>query len=168
SKSRRQSRGDSVMNFENYFPRAIGCGIAFPFLLFLIGCGSDGPEIVPVKGTVLLDDKPISGATITFIPVGEGRPAIGKTDDQGQFELTTIKTGDGALIGEHEVTVTLMKTTGASAQVGEDGLQVGNVDPSAQKVEWIVPQKYSQPKTSGLRVEVPIADKELVLRLSSN
>lgn len=135
--------------------------------LSFAGCGADGPEMVPVKGVVHLDGQPIEGASVTFIPTEGGRPATGKTDETGQFELTTITTGDGAIVGDHQVTVTLVKTTGKAAEVGEDGLQVGRVDPSTQQVEWVVPEKYTRPETSGLRAKVPTEDDILVLELSA-
>jgi hypothetical protein len=76
----------------------VGCSAA------LCGCGASGP--VSVKGVVTVDGKPLSGAGISFIPVGgSGRPAFAATDDQGRYTLTTHSPNDGAMPGEYTVTI---------------------------------------------------------------
>ena len=80
-------------------------------LLVLVGC-SGGHGTVTVTGTVLYKDKPVEGATISFVPKGDGataKPARGKTDGSGRFTVTTyFGPGDepaGALPGEYTVMV---------------------------------------------------------------
>ena len=69
------------------------------------GCG--GSNLVKVRGVVTLDGKPLSSATISFNPIGgAGRPASGLSDGDGNFQLTTSRTNDGAAPGEYKVTVT--------------------------------------------------------------
>lgn len=84
------------------------CSLAGVFIsaamLLAAGCGGEG-KTIKVAGVVTLDGKPLSGATVTFIPVGEGRAASGMTDADGNFRLTTFRTEDGALAGEYKVTV---------------------------------------------------------------
>jgi hypothetical protein len=61
---------------------------------------------------VTLDGKPLSWATITFNPIGgAGRSASGLSDDDGNFQLTTLRTNDGAAPGEYKVTVTKEQPT---------------------------------------------------------
>ena len=49
---------------------------------------------------------------MTFTPTGGGRGSTGTTDDQGKYIL--IYAGEqGALIGEHKVTVTSIRTAAA-------------------------------------------------------
>ena len=36
----------------------------------------------------------------------KGRPAVGTADRDGRFSLLTFRPGDGALLGQHVVTVT--------------------------------------------------------------
>jgi hypothetical protein len=132
----------------------------------LAGCGPDRPQTVSVTGTVTLDGAPIEGATVGFTPEGGGRPATGTTDASGKFALTTFEEGDGALPGRHTVTISKTKTSGGmegDAGAGEvegggggPGSLAGPMGVGAEMptVEWIVPQKYSSPKTSGLSCEV--------------
>ena len=80
-------------------------------VVVLAGCGKKGwLETYPVKGTVLVGGKPAAGATVAFHPretTGD-RPYVpnGKADENGEFELSTFVTGDGAPAGEYDVTVT--------------------------------------------------------------
>jgi hypothetical protein len=87
-------------------PNALFCGtLAAALLLTGVGCGRKVKPI-RVEGVVLLDDKPLKDAMVTFVPEeGHGRVAAGLTDDDGKFELTTATSGDGALPGNYKVTV---------------------------------------------------------------
>jgi hypothetical protein len=58
---------------------------------------------------------------VKFHPVGPGRPAAALTDQDGQFELTTVRSGDGALMGRYKVTI-LAARPGA----------MGNLSPTAK------------------------------------
>lgn len=70
----------------------------------LIGCGGS-KQPVPVSGVVTLDGKPLKYTRVTFNPVERGgHMAVGMTDEQGRFTLTTFEDGDGALPGEYKVT----------------------------------------------------------------
>jgi hypothetical protein len=125
----------------------------------LVGCGgSDKPKLAPVTGVVTLDGQPIEGAAVMFMPTAGGRPAHGSTDAHGRFELMTFKTGDGALVGEHRVSVTKMKLSGVTTT--DDGLS-GTTDPTAIKQEWLTPEKYASPETSGLTATVKKGMDEL-------
>jgi hypothetical protein len=71
------------------------------------GCtgAPDRPATVPVRGSVSYQGKPVAGAAVAFLAKGAPRPAIGTTDAQGNFRLTTFTADDGAVPGEHLVTV---------------------------------------------------------------
>lgn len=107
--------------------------------LCLTGCG-DGLGLVPVSGTVTLDDKPLSGAEIIFRPV-DGRPSLGVTDAEGKYTLRYLDDQNGAVPGKHQVSIS---TAGdAAVSGGEDG--------NTKKVER-VPAQYNSKST--LEVEV--------------
>jgi hypothetical protein len=132
----------------------------------LTGCGPKGPTVIPVNGIVTLDGAPVAGASVMFKPIGEGggNPAMGETDAQGRFRLSTQleKLRDGALEGEHAVTVRGVRIIGATAN--PDGT---SGDVSQVREEWFVPQKYANPETSGLRQTVAQGMAEVELKLSS-
>lgn len=75
------------------------------------GC-SDAPyKLAPVHGTVTIDGRPMTSGKVMFAPIKNGpgieagKPAIGAIHDDGSFELSTYQDGDGAVVGEHWVTV---------------------------------------------------------------
>jgi hypothetical protein len=79
--------------------------------LCLAGCGgAEGDEgrvdVYEVTGTVTMDGKPVSGATVSFSPKDKQPAAVGMTDDSGAYSLTTYESGDGAAAGNYTVLVT--------------------------------------------------------------
>lgn len=86
-----------------------------------------------------------------FMPVGGGKPAYGVTDAAGRFNLTTYETGDGALVGDHQVTITKKEVSGVI--VTEDGVS-GGIAPEGIQEKWIIPERYSSPETSQLKQTV--------------
>lgn len=132
--------------------------------LTIAGCGgADRPELVPVSGVVLdKDGKPVAGAEVVFHNPQAPRQAAGTTDNEGKFRLTSFEEGDGAIIGEHKVSVSKVKSDASlesadaadpSAAYGEgmDAAAAGDMD-SIQTSE--LPAKYADPETSGLSFPV--------------
>ncbi len=130
--------------------------------VLMAGCGSS--TMAPVRGVVTLNDQPVEGAAVMFMPNGGGRPATGITDKDGNFNLQTETPGDGALLGEHAVTVTLQETTGVMAD--PDGLS-GEIAPGGIQIKWLVPQRYANPKTSNLTATVAQDMEPVALKLTS-
>jgi len=81
------------------------------FLPLLTGCGDRRTYSVTemVEGVVTLDGIPVEGAEVTFHPLetGVGESAVGKTDAQGMYRLSSMKgaPGKGTTAGEYQVTV---------------------------------------------------------------
>ncbi|WP_146115540.1 MULTISPECIES: DUF4198 domain-containing protein [Pirellulaceae] len=98
------------------------------FLVLFIGGCSNSSDVQPVSGTVTLDGQPLAGVMVRFTPqTGEKRTtSLGKTDEQGRYELRYTSQQQGALIGIHKVQV-----------VNIDGLPEPGM-PKAQKV----PKQY--------------------------
>jgi hypothetical protein len=78
----------------------------------VLGCGSGSPyELAPVHGRLTVKQRPLAGAKVMFAPIAKddqsaaGKPAVGLTDSEGSFTLTTYSDGDGAVVGEHWITV---------------------------------------------------------------
>ncbi len=76
------------------------------------GPAADVRKTAPVQGKVTLNDKPVSGGVVTFSPIVEGagaahagKAASGEIKEDGTYTLTTYKTGDGAILGSHKVSV---------------------------------------------------------------
>jgi hypothetical protein len=77
----------------------------------LSGCGGPDYEVAPVRGIVKLNDKTLQQGGIMFSPVAKGdtanvgRAATGRLQPDGTYTLTTFEKGDGAIVGEHWVTI---------------------------------------------------------------
>ncbi len=124
----------------------------------LIGCGgSSHEETATVTGKVTYQGKPVTKGRIAFYPPN-GRPAMGAIQSDGTYSLTTFEPGDGALLGNHRVTITASKSVGdAPTATGfmDEIMQArkGQAQP-ASKTVWLVPEKYSNRKKSKLQAEV--------------
>ncbi|MBC7351982.1 MAG: carboxypeptidase regulatory-like domain-containing protein [Thermogutta sp.] len=132
------------------------------------GCGSrtrgNIPQTAPVSGIVTLDGQPVDGATVVFVPTGT--PAYGAyavTDSKGRFVLKSSETVSGAVPGKYFVQVTKLvtDTTGKQYVVAEDAehaaLASGDTTPTGTGgiTRNVLPEKYANPKTSGIEVTVP-------------
>lgn len=80
---------------------------------WLTGCGSEGFTLAPTSGRVTVDGKPVAGLRVAFEPVASGdRPipgpeAIGVTDEEGRFSLSTMSESPrrGAVVGKCRVRI---------------------------------------------------------------
>jgi hypothetical protein len=75
------------------------------------GCDTSPYQLAPVHGTVTLDGQPLSGANVMFAPrargdeTNVGKPAFGRLQSDGSYVLGTYSDEDGAVVGEHSVTI---------------------------------------------------------------
>jgi hypothetical protein len=142
--------------------------LLLPTLTLLSACASksgDGLETAPVTVTLTLDGSPLADARIAFVPPQNPVPAAGTTDANGVAKLTTYTTGDGAVLGNHNVMVLKSEVTGAAA-ADQDST---DYDPNApaQKVKNLIPAKYNNPGTSGFSAEVKKGKNEFKFDLLS-
>lgn len=76
-------------------------------VLASVSCSSSS-SLSPVRGKVIYQNQPLSGALVTFHPKGESNlktiPSTGLTDNEGTFTLTTGDKG-GAPPGEYVITI---------------------------------------------------------------
>jgi hypothetical protein len=129
------------------------------------GCGgSDRPDTVPVSGKVTYQGNPVQGAQVVFrAKEGGARNASGMTDPQGEYELTTFDTGDGAALGTHVVTITkAASSTGGGETMDAQDPSAAYHDAMAAAAKGMpaqgpavgaeggIPAKYADPAKSGL------------------
>jgi hypothetical protein len=116
-------------------------------LLVLSGCGSDGPEVMKVSGTVTREGKGIDKLVVNFWPEN-GRPSWGLTDTEGHYTLKYDKDRDGAVPGKHKVWVQVKPTSPKEEADMANGLWQRH----PQIISII--EKYGNQKTSPLIVEI--------------
>lgn len=131
--------------------------------LLLPGCGGReiAGEVAPVSGTVTYKGNPVADAAVVFYPVGGGKVATGKTDDQGKYTLTTYDSGDGALVGEHSVTVVVQPSVTETEIDSPDAYAVPEAGGGSS-----IPAKYASKESSGLTKTVASGDNDIPIELT--
>ena len=127
-----------------------------------IGCGdASRGEVYPVSGKVTIGGQPVEGAQINFMTPESSRVARGMTDASGEYTLTTYSTGDGAVAGDHSITI--VKPSAAedtSAMSSEDYMSAMQGNEGKENTDLLggsgedssngIPAKYGKPEESGL------------------
>jgi hypothetical protein len=131
--------------------------LRFAICLTLAIAGCEGrdpslPDLVPVTGTVTLDDKPLSNASLQFIPSGStvGTGSGGATDAEGKYTLRTAHDGVGAPVGEYRVLISKYKRPD-----GSDFPLDSPEGPMDAGADESLPPQYSDPEKSTLTATVP-------------
>lgn len=116
------------------------------------GCRpSDQPELGQVTGVVTLNGKPLTGVGVVFQPEN-GRPAHGKTDAEGKYELTYIRQTKGTKVGPNRVEIAPTED-GAESEEEEPGDGVAqNASKPSKSGKPVVPARYNV--KSELKVDV--------------
>lgn len=116
-------------------------------LVFLAGCsGSDVTAIknlVPVSGSISLEDEPLESGTVFFVPEEPtGQPASGQINN-GKFTMLTTVDARGVVAGKYAVRIESRDTPDPSPK-----------DLYPKPGPSLIPEKFTDPKTSGLSVDV--------------
>jgi hypothetical protein len=120
----------------------------------LAGCGSGNPSTVAVRGKLTYQGNPVSGANIILTrnsgDISKGEIAVGKTDANGQFELTTHFAGQaaakGAVPGSYKVTVSKAIPPEGMAQEEYQKL-VDNAKKAGETGAMVSPDQQPPPAT---------------------
>jgi hypothetical protein len=103
------------------------------------------PPLAPAKGVVFFKGEPLKNAQIVTEPTSSrGMSAMGWTDDEGRFSLTTDIRGkreEGATVGEHRVAV-----------------KAHQVIPGPAAPPLLTPEEYATVSTTPLRIVVAKTD----------
>jgi len=131
--------------------------------VFCPACSKSGrlEGVQPVTGVVTYQGSPVTGATVTFSPQGGGvRAAAATTDAQGNFQLTTLQSNDGAMPGEYRVVVTKIETT--STEMTDEEMQKHiekHGAPPTVESKNLLPEKYAKRDTTDLTATVKQGEK---------
>jgi len=115
----------------------------------------DRVPVFPVRGKVLVDGRPSHGAAVTFYRAGVpittqdkgSSGSMARTKEDGSFAMTTYEPEDGLPAGEYEVAVHLKQGRASSRRT--------------EKRPDLLHDRYSDPKTSGLKARVEEKPNEL-------
>jgi hypothetical protein len=135
---------------RNLVSFTVGLGLVCSFG----GCSNDPnmPKLGKVHGKVIYNGKPLDGGRVVFTPAmgkggDTGQAAGGEIDSDGTYEMTTFNTGDGAIIGQHIVTI-VSREKGARNEPDANGHIKYELHKS------VTPAKYATPDKSPLRCTV--------------
>ena len=131
--------------------RRICCGLTM--LMLAIGCrGSQHPELRHVTGQLVYHGAPVADAVVAFYNDESPRAATGRTDEHGNFDLTTFEDKDGALPGEHTVVITKTSVIEDNSRLSMD--EAVSAPRAKAKPRQLLPAKYASVETSPLRLTV--------------
>ncbi|MGQ0636681.1 MAG: hypothetical protein ACT4QC_18885 [Planctomycetaceae bacterium] len=121
----------------------------------LAGCGgADRPALAPVSGVVRYDGEPIEKISVSFVP-RKGAASIGVSDAEGKFRLTTFDENDGAILGNHAVTVMYLTEPVDPFQFLQPGPKGKPTNlPKRPKDMPSFPAKYRTPESTDLQATV--------------
>jgi len=127
-------------------------------LTLMSGCKRN-PRVVPVTGKVLYNGKPLPFGSVMFQPA-QGQAAVGDIRPDGTFTLSSYAPDDGAVPGEHKVSVRCFENQRPDAPPPANPGEV-------QLGDTLIPLHYTRFGQSGLTVTVADgATDEVVLELS--
>ena len=143
-------------------------GFSLMFVSLVMGCGPKEPRtpgVVPASGQVTLDGQPVADALVCISPTPAGsdtKSASTTTDADGKFSLGVLIPGEGALPGNYSVLI-VKKVMTTDVTDEERQRRADTPNPVIETYEFVVPEKYSNPKTSGLTLTIPSEGKTDIL-----
>ena len=144
--------------------RTIGMlSVGIVVCVFVAGCGESAPvadieKTVTAGGVLTFQGKPLENYRVIFHPKDKKRPASGRTDADGRFQLGTNRPGDGAVPGSHQVTVSYVGPEVAPTP----GDEFKEIPPP----KIVIPEKYGRQESSDVTQEIPVGgDSKLKIDL---
>ncbi len=143
--------------------------------LCLAGCGGANIRLVPVSGTVSMDEKPLANKTVRFQPE-PGTPGHGggaTTDAQGNYTAIALVPGStkdfkGLAPGNYRVTVVERMFPEGLAVQGKSAEPEVAVGPVASPSVKELPTIYSRPESTPLSITISEQGGKVDIRLESN
>jgi hypothetical protein len=169
-------------------------------LVGVAGCGSgNGLNLARVRGKVTYKGEPIRNGTIVFMPDESkgttGPQAVGTITSDGSYILSSESSGDGAVVGYHNVgilglesnpisekalpdpgedplkylaekTASGLKAANENAKKRNEGQTVTGLDGKTFRVT--IPEKLTSSKTSGIRAKVESGSNTLNIAIDEN
>jgi hypothetical protein len=145
--------------------KAVVALLTLSLMTTLSGCGgsdkSGREETYEVSGKVTFAGSPLGGATVSFFPSAGQRSAMGITNDEGEYVLTTYEYGDGAMAGAYRVSIRKSIPKKPGTESSHDAYASGQVDMSSMHnakeenaSDSAIPDRYSNPDDSGFVADV--------------
>lgn len=129
------------------------------------GCNGREFSVQPAQGKVLCKGEPVTGGSITFIPIGDektqatGKVATATIKQDGTFVLSTYGRFDGAIVGKHRVEY--IGNEGDGGAENEEEQASGNTESEAE---------ISSPKPTSKKTSTDsqgcVQDREIIVEVT--
>jgi hypothetical protein len=117
-----------------------------------------------VSGRITYKDQPVPKATVSFTPKAkDARSAIGITDNDGYYHLTTTDPRDGALVGEHVVGIVARAPYDGPLPPGAGAAMLEELETQGKP---LIPERYFTSATSGLTANVKAGSNTVDFKLT--
>lgn len=143
--------------------------LAIALLAVSVGCSSGGlpSDAAAVTGKVTHDGQAVANAVVTFLS-DSGYAAVGKTNEEGVYQLSSAEIPGGTKPGSYKVMVSKIEQTGGPALTEEDpGYDPKNPSAGGPQTKHLLPQKYSKISSSGLTADVKAGENTVDLPLDA-
>lgn len=140
------------------------------FPICLVGCSKSDEgrlKTYAVTGTVKYKGEPLAAADVILQFAEHKKASFGRTNSAGEFRLGTYENSDGAPAGEALITVTKWSELppNNSPIAGEPGYDPSKAYAPEEPPKLLVPSRYTDVKTSGLKVVVEANPKNPPLNI---
>lgn len=158
----------------NFVPKLIVM-VVLLILSQAMGCSDAKFAVRSASGKVLCAGQPVSGGTVTFIPVGEdntqetGKVATAEVKPDGTFVLSTYGRFDGAIQGKHRVEYSAAETN-SSDEVETPSSEGSEENESAAESESEAEEAYKKPKSKKPKSERTACKqkREIIVEVTSS
>ena len=150
------------MSVRHLLSLVAGLGLLFQ----LSGCSpkdANMPKLAKVRGKVSYQGKPVTSGRVVFTPAtgkggDTGQGASGEIDTDGSYDMTTFNTGDGAILGQHIVTVVIREKKEMPKPDADSHIKY-------EVPKSLTPEKYATADKSPLRCTVVEGGTEFNIEL---
>jgi hypothetical protein len=106
--------------------------------------------LIPIRGEASYNGHPMTDGIVVYVPRDPtvARQATGQIAADGKFELMTFKKGDGVLPGDYDICIYAYAPHPGEPKTREEHEAIAKA--GGLKRGFVIPEKYVNPKTSGL------------------
>lgn len=130
--------------------------VAILSVVLCCGCARDAddkwksgrPKTVPARGTISLAGKPLGRAQIVLVPATGEHGGSGLSSENGSFSLASFPPDDGVVPGSYRVMI-------VKSEMPQNPDPDGPESTEPRYAKSLIPEKYTNPDTSELVVDIP-------------
>ncbi|WP_145034780.1 hypothetical protein [Caulifigura coniformis] len=115
-----------------------------------------------MKGKITYKGEALHVGSIMFVPEAGGKTAVANISKDGEYVLGSYEDDDGAILGKHRIMIIALTAPGGTG-LPEDFIKAKG---GAEAQVSVIPEKFSDDKTSKLVAEVKDGENTIDIVLS--